>query len=456
MRTTHYLGWILVCLLALGCNGTKWGKPAGSSMTGSGNGKDLADPFVLSSRDGTTRTDPVNGILAGYALDRWRNPLSEATIEILDLNDQPSGGKRARITTTTDRAGQYKFEGLNPSHQYQLIARTRDGNQQLVGSVLGSPPNPRLPIYLTEDYGGTDPRSASREEDTKTSQPRDPKNSLGTPAATLAPPVRDTPDIEQPVPTPTPTNSLPGTPIPGRSEDRSRSTQDSFERQPVVTIPGPETRPSPVVPPPPRPGNPIPGTAPVAPQTPSTGNGIGLNLGTPSGPSPALPEMSITTPSCVLIGRKLTNFSLLNMEGQPWIFSRDRDRNSRVVLLDFWHTQCAPCLQCLPSLRGLQQSYGPHGLQIIGIAHEQGPLDEAVSRIRGARGRYNINYTTIVSGTTPQPCPVMAQFQVSRFPTMVLLDETGTIIWRKEGVLDPQSQLELEFILRKKLGLASR
>jgi hypothetical protein len=104
----------------------------------------------------------------------------------------------------------------------------------------------------------------------------------------------------------------------------------------------------------------------------------------------------------------------------------------------------------------LQQSYGPHGLQIIGIAHEQGPLDEAVSRIRGARGRYNINYTTIVSGTSPQPCPVMAQFQISRFPTMVLLDETGTIIWRKEGVLDPQSQLELEFILRKKLGLASR
>ncbi len=450
MRTTHYLGLTLVCLLACGCANGWWGRSTNTSRPGPVSATEPRDPFALSSREATSARDPINGVLAGYAFDRFRHPLSDATIEIVDLNEPGQGGKRARITTTTDRIGQYKFEGLDPTHQYQLIARTRDGNRQLVGTVLGAPPNPRLPIFLTEDHGGVDPRSAALEEDGKPGKPPERTNTISSPAATLAPPVKNSPDLEATPTGPTPTNSLPGSAVPGLREDRSRTTQDGYARNPIVTIPGPTAAADPVLPPAPR-ATPIPPPAPAPAAPPPTQGTAGLQP--PQGPSPELPKVTVPTPSCMLIGRRLSNFSLPDMDGRPWFYDRDRDRNARVTLLDFWYTQCTPCLQTLPHLRALQRDFGPHGLQVIGITHEQGSLQEAQRRLHGARGRYNINYTTLLSGTTPGPCPVMAQFQVTNFPTLVLLDETGTIIWRKVGVPDSQSLAELDFILRKKLGL---
>lgn len=455
MRTTHILGWLLVCLVVGGCSSFKWGKNT-STKGGASASRETADPFVLSSGGATAPKDPVNGVLAGYAFDRWRNPLADATIEIVDLNEPVAGGKRAKITTTTDRIGQYKFEGLNPSHQYQLIARTRDGNRQLVGTVLGAPPNPRLPIFLTEDVGGYDPKSAAKdkEPDGKTSATNDRTNTIAAPAATLDPPVRGT-DLDAPPAGPTPTNSLPGTGIPGPGEDRSRTTQDGFHRNPIVAVPGPSTTPTPPLPAPPR----TPTPAPIPPAPPPSGDGPQANLGAPLGPSPSLPEVPVTTPSCLLVGSKLTNFSLINVggredvDGKPWVYSRDRDKNARVVLLDFWYSTCGPCLASLPELRGLQSHYGPYGLQIIGITHEPGTYNEAAPRIRGARSRYNINYPTLFSSASGPPCPVVSQFQVTGFPSMVLLDDTGKIIWKKVGPFDPQSKAELELLLRKKLGL---
>jgi thiol-disulfide isomerase/thioredoxin len=158
-------------------------------------------------------------------------------------------------------------------------------------------------------------------------------------------------------------------------------------------------------------------------------------------------------PSCNLIGRRLVNFALYDLEGQPWVYSRDRDRNARVILLDFWFSTCGPCRQSIPVLRDLQRYYGPHGLQVIGIANEDSSREEAVRNVRGVRGRYNVNYTTLLAGGGTGPCPVVSQFEVQRFPTLVLLDESGTIIWRKVGGFDEQSRQELEFLLRKKLSI---
>jgi thiol-disulfide isomerase/thioredoxin len=153
---------------------------------------------------------------------------------------------------------------------------------------------------------------------------------------------------------------------------------------------------------------------------------------------------------CVRVGQKLDNFALYNLNGQPWEFRRDR--GGRLVLLDFWYSTCGPCLQAIPQLVDLQRKYGSYGLEVIGIAYEKGPTPTQVQKVRQVRGRYGINYTTLLGGGGPDPCPVRTQLEVARFPTLVLLDETGQIVWRNEG-LSERAHYDLEMEIRRRLGI---
>src|SRR3546814_8084940 len=58
----------------------------------------------------------------------------------------------------------------------------------------------------------------------------------------------------------------------------------------------------------------------------------------------------------------------------------------RWVLINFWASWCAPCIDELPNLVRAQDEYSGLGLQIIGPA-----LDEA-SAVKPMLARFNINY----------------------------------------------------------------
>jgi len=54
-----------------------------------------------------------------------------------------------------------------------------------------------------------------------------------------------------------------------------------------------------------------------------------------------------------------------------------RSYRGRVVLLNFWATWCAPCLQELPRFAAWQREYGEDGLQVIAVSMDD---DEAAAR----------------------------------------------------------------------------
>jgi thiol-disulfide isomerase/thioredoxin len=58
-------------------------------------------------------------------------------------------------------------------------------------------------------------------------------------------------------------------------------------------------------------------------------------------------------------------FAMLDLAGQT---RNIKEWQGKVVLLNFWATWCPPCLEEIPSLIELQDSYGALGLQIVGIA----------------------------------------------------------------------------------------
>jgi thiol-disulfide isomerase/thioredoxin len=445
------VGVLAVCLGLTGCS--LFGKK--NSQAGGGGGAPFlgarAEPSAAApaapAAAPVTPTSTTSGVLAGQVLDPLNRRAGGVPIQIVDLDEPNKSSPKARLDYEATNEGFFLISGLTPGHHYQLIARQKDGSKLLSGTVFATPPNPRLSIYLSEDFTSPSTPDVPKPPTLpgKPDAPKDAKPS-SAPAASLDAPVKVRPGQPDGGGAPGPAATV----VPG---DPSRIAKDGgFARAPdqPAYIPGPgqaDRSPyAPVIPP--YPGSnrrdPAPGS-PIVPAPPSDG-----------GPGAALPNVPAPVPFCVLQGRRLDNFALYDLDGQPWEFRRNR--TGRVVLLDFWHSTCPPCLQSIPRLVELQRKYGSFGLQVVGVAYEQ-PLhgkplsfDEQVLRVRGVRGRLNVNYTTLVGGGPSDKCPVATQFGVVRFPTLYLLDAGGQIVWRSEG-LGERAEYELEMEVRRQLGI---
>jgi hypothetical protein len=66
-----------------------------------------------------------------------------------------------------------------------------------------------------------------------------------------------------------------------------------------------------------------------------------------------------------------------------------------------------------------------------------------------------VKYTTLLGGGGSGPCPVRRQLEVTAFPTVVLIDEAGQILWRSEG-LDAHGLYDLEMNIRRGLNMRTR
>jgi thiol-disulfide isomerase/thioredoxin len=413
VRIRIRVGLMAFCLVLAGCTAAhKQEAPsAGRPFTGAPSGTVGRDPSAPPAE--------VDNLLAGQVLDKaFNHRLSNASIQVVDLQDA-NATPAARLDVSANRDGYFFIPGLQRGHHYQLIARIKDGDHVLSGTTLAMPPNPRLSIFLSEDY--TSPSTPA-----PLGPPTPPDKTQASPSAALeAPKVRqDGGDAGVP-----PLNK---TKI---AIDNGPLESGGFERAPVsprVEIPGPPARP--VIPPPPPLYSP-----PVMPTSPPEEQA-----------SRAGPGLRTAPPFCVLVGNHLDNFALPDLNGRTWEFRRDPPR--KLVLLDFWQSTCNPCLTAISHLRGLQEKYGGNGLEVVGIACENpGRPADQLQHVRNAKVRFNANYTILIGSDASGQSPVRSQFLVDSFPRLVLIDESGEIVWRSssEGLSEQQyKELEME-IYRK-------
>jgi thiol-disulfide isomerase/thioredoxin len=127
---------------------------------------------------------------------------------------------------------------------------------------------------------------------------------------------------------------------------------------------------------------------------------------------------------------RLVDFALPDLQGRTVHF---RDLDSDFVLIDFWGSWCGPCVGAIPHLVELQKQYGADRLKVVGIAYEDAPPRQAAVAAGSTARRLGVNYAVLLGGTDGAPCPVQAAFGVRAFPTMVLLDRHGRVLWRDTG-----------------------
>lgn len=127
--------------------------------------------------------------------------------------------------------------------------------------------------------------------------------------------------------------------------------------------------------------------------------------------------------------RQIRDFRLPDLQGRPVRF---QDIDADLILLDFWGTWCQPCLQSVPHLVEIQKRMGASRVKVVGIACEQGPPQQRAQDVAKTAQRLGINYPVLLSGMDG-PCPLQEALHVQAYPTLILVDRQGRIVWKDQG-----------------------
>lgn len=123
-------------------------------------------------------------------------------------------------------------------------------------------------------------------------------------------------------------------------------------------------------------------------------------------------------------GAKAPDFKLKSINGKTMTLSQIRmdpakKGASRVVVLDFWATTCPPCIEELPNYQKLHKKYGSKGVAMVGVAIDQGGLDD----VKPFVAEHKLTYINLVDPDRDAAGP----YGVRYTPTTYIVDKKGVI-----------------------------
>lgn len=96
----------------------------------------------------------------------------------------------------------------------------------------------------------------------------------------------------------------------------------------------------------------------------------------------------------------------------------------KVVVLNFWATWCAPCVEELPSLARLNEKLGGRG-EVVALSVDRGGLDQVVPFLE--------EYGIAIAPYVDSSMSAMRTFRLSGLPTTIIIDAQGREIGRVTG-----------------------
>jgi cytochrome c biogenesis protein CcmG/thiol:disulfide interchange protein DsbE len=99
-------------------------------------------------------------------------------------------------------------------------------------------------------------------------------------------------------------------------------------------------------------------------------------------------ETHVSAEACPLDAKPANlNFTLKDMNEKEVSLA---SYAGKVILLDFWATWCGPCKVEIPGFVEMQNTYGPQGLQVIGIS-----TDDRPEQLKPFAAEFKMNYPVL-------------------------------------------------------------
>lgn len=92
----------------------------------------------------------------------------------------------------------------------------------------------------------------------------------------------------------------------------------------------------------------------------------------------------------------------------------------KVVLVDFWATNCPPCLEEMPNIKSIYSDYRDRGFEVIGVS-----LDFDASVVEQFTQRTGITWRMIVDEATVEG--LRASYHVPKIPALFIIDQSGNL-----------------------------
>ena len=137
------------------------------------------------------------------------------------------------------------------------------------------------------------------------------------------------------------------------------------------------------------------------------------------------------------IGAYIPDFNLEDIEGK---MHQIPGSSSKLILLDFWGTWCAPCIKSMPGIQAIYKEFQAQGLAVYGVT-----VNDSAEKVQRFLSQNEYTYTFFPAGTQ-----YAIELKLSTFPTVILVDNTGRVLHAEMGAREGMHE-DLKRIIRSKL-----
>ena len=142
--------------------------------------------------------------------------------------------------------------------------------------------------------------------------------------------------------------------------------------------------------------------------------------------------------------KKISHVEFYNSKSKKVILN---DYNSKLVIINFWATWCAPCKKEMVFLDEFEKEYKKEGFSVLSVSIDN---QKSLSQVRSYVRVNNYSFDVFLDPNMQ----VFKKMNGNLMPTNILLDQNGNIIWRHYGYL-PGDENNMNLQIRSALNLNS-
>jgi peroxiredoxin len=159
-----------------------------------------------------------------------------------------------------------------------------------------------------------------------------------------------------------------------------------------------------------------------------------------SPPAPAKLSAPESDPEEIAKRTTVQDFILTDASGQTKKLS---DFRGNVVILSFWASWCAPCLEELPTFAQLTKRFNDRGLRVIPVNVEEGDDGKNFAKKFWTAQHFDTNQVPSFFDTSKA---LASQFQVEMLPANFVIDREGRLAFSSFGANDWTNAETVEFL----------